>query len=224
VRIINGPMILLDPIIEIGALADANGLQITPCSVLEPVCCVARQDCLPVRLDAVDDDPLRPAMPLEGLAQEPLGGREIAPLAEPELDCVAIAVDGAIEIPPLSTNFDLCFVDAPFARHWTVASIKLHQQERSIMHSPTVHSCIVDRDAALGHHILQVPQAEIVCQVPANAEQNHRSIEMPALEHCVLPHCGLDAVVEILKQTVCDKNPLESRLFRRLVRQVSGNA
>ena len=41
-------------------------------------------------------------MPLEGLAQKPFGGSQIAPLAEPELDRVAVAVDGAVEIPPLA--------------------------------------------------------------------------------------------------------------------------
>jgi hypothetical protein len=40
------------------------------------------EDCLPVGLAAVDDDPLGPAVPLESLAQEPFGGREIAPLVE----------------------------------------------------------------------------------------------------------------------------------------------
>ena len=64
--------------------------------VLEPVFRIAGQDRLAVGLTAIDDDPLRPAMPFECLEQEPLGGRQIAPLAEPELDRVTIAVNGAV--------------------------------------------------------------------------------------------------------------------------------
>ncbi len=52
---------------EIAALADANGLQITPCSVFEPVLCVARQDRFTVGLAAVDHDPFGPTMALERL-------------------------------------------------------------------------------------------------------------------------------------------------------------
>ncbi len=51
-------------------------------------------------LAAVDHDPLRLAMAHECLAQKPLGGSEIAPFAEPELDCVAIAVDGTVQVRP----------------------------------------------------------------------------------------------------------------------------
>ena len=44
---------------------------------------------------------------------------------------------------------------------------------------------MIDGDAALGHHLLKIPQAEIVGQIPADAEQDHGSIKMPALEHAV---------------------------------------
>ncbi len=39
------------------------------------------------------------------------------------------------------------------------------------MHSPTVDGRVIDRDAALGHHLLKIAQAEIVGQVPPDAEQ-----------------------------------------------------
>jgi hypothetical protein len=45
---------------------------------------------------------------------------------------------------------------------------------------------MIDSDAALGHHLFQVPQTEIVGQVPADAEQDHGSIKMPAFEHATL--------------------------------------
>jgi hypothetical protein len=46
-------------------------------------------------------------MPSQSLAQEPLGRSQIAPLAEPELDCVAIAVNRAVKIPSLASDVDV---------------------------------------------------------------------------------------------------------------------
>ena len=48
---------------------------------------------------------------------------------------------------------------------------------------------MIDGEAPLGHHLLQVPQAQIVSQIPPHAEQDHGSIKMPALEHRVLHYC-----------------------------------
>jgi hypothetical protein len=49
-------------------------------------------------LSAVNHNPLRTATPIESLAQKLFGGRQITPLAEPELDRVTMAVDGSVEI------------------------------------------------------------------------------------------------------------------------------
>jgi hypothetical protein len=52
-----------------------------------------------------------------------------------------------------------------------------------------MNGCVIDGDAALSHHLLQVPEAEIVSQVPPDAEKDHRFIKMPALEHRVPRYC-----------------------------------
>jgi TfoX/Sxy family transcriptional regulator of competence genes len=54
------------------------------------------------------------------------------------------------------------------------------------MHGPKMNGCVVDGDAALGHHLLEIPQAQAVGQVPLNAEQDNRSVKMPAFEHATL--------------------------------------
>jgi hypothetical protein len=46
---------------------------------------------------------------------------------------------------------------------------------------------MVEGDTALGHHLLKIPQAEIVSQIPPGAEQDHGLIELPALEHLASP-------------------------------------
>lgn len=48
---------------------------------------------------------------------------------------------------------------------------------------------MTDGDTAFGHQLSQVPQAQIVGQVPPDAEQDHGSIKMLALEHPCLCSC-----------------------------------
>ncbi|GAC1045409.1 hypothetical protein thsrh120_54140 [Rhizobium sp. No.120] len=46
---------------------------------------------------------------------------------------------------------------------------------------------MIDAHAALGHHLFQITQAEILGKIPANAQQDHGSIKMAAFEHVKLP-------------------------------------
>jgi hypothetical protein len=61
----------------------------------------------------------------------------------------------------------------PFARDWALAPVELLQQKRSIMDRPTMDGGMIDRDAALGHHFLEISQAQIIGQIPPDAHQDH---------------------------------------------------
>jgi hypothetical protein len=187
---LDGPMILFDPIVEVGALTDPDRLRAASRPILEPAFRVAAQNGLSVGLAAVDHDPLGPTMMLEGLAQKLFGGCQIAPLAEPELDRVAVAVNGAIEIPPLASDPDICFIDVPPGSDGSLAGIEAFQTFGRVSDNLPVNGRMVDRDAALSHHLLEIPQAQIVGEIPTNAEQDHGSIKMPALEHPCLRSCN----------------------------------
>lgn len=65
---LDSTVILLIAIVEVGTLANPNGFHTVLRSVLEPVCGVARRDRLTIGLAAVDDNPLGPAVPPEGLS------------------------------------------------------------------------------------------------------------------------------------------------------------
>jgi len=66
---------------------------------------------------------------------------------------------------------------------------------------------MIDRDAALGHHLFRIPQAQAVSQIPSDARQDHQAIEMPAPEHLASPSTAETSgrVATTLKQTVCDR-------------------
>ncbi|CCV03027.1 hypothetical protein MESS2_1000041 [Mesorhizobium metallidurans STM 2683] len=88
---------LLDPIVEVLALADADRLQRSSRSIPQTVFGVAGNDRLMIGRAAVDDDAIRSAVALQGLPEEALGCRQVAVFAEEELDRVADAVDGTID-------------------------------------------------------------------------------------------------------------------------------
>src|SRR5688500_8352359 len=111
-------------------------------------------------------------MTLECLAQEPLGSREVTPFAEPELNRVAVDVDGAVKIHPSAPDLDVCLINMPFARDRPLALIELFQQERSIVNCPAVGHRVVHLHASLGHHLLKVAQSQAVSQVPPDTEQD----------------------------------------------------
>jgi hypothetical protein len=185
----DGAVILLDAVIEILALPDLDRLQLAPRSVLKPALGTTRQNGFPIRLAAVDDDPLGLAMPLERFAQKPFGSSEIAPLAEPELNRVAVAVDRPVKVHPATSDLDVSFIHVPFPADASFAKIEALEQFGRVANNPSVDGRMVDGDAPLGHHLLKIPQAQIVSQIPPNAEQDHGSIKMPALEHRVPHYC-----------------------------------
>ena len=111
-------------------------------------------------------------MPLESPVQEPLGGRQIAPLTEPELNGVTVAVDRLVQIPPLPADLDIGFVGMPPTSDRSLAVIEPPQQQRRVMDSLAMDCSMINGDAALRHHLFQIPEAEIVSQVPPHAEQD----------------------------------------------------
>ena len=49
----------------------------------------------------------------DSLTKESLGGRHIAPGAQPEVDRPARPINGTIQVAPLASDLDVCLVDPP---------------------------------------------------------------------------------------------------------------
>jgi hypothetical protein len=112
-------------------------------------------------------------VPLECLTQEALSSGEIAPLAEPELDRVAVAINGAVEIFPLASDFDVGLIHVPSPTDSSLAPVELLDQERGVVDRPAMDCGMIHLDASFSHHLFQVPQAQATGQIPADAEQDH---------------------------------------------------
>jgi hypothetical protein len=160
-------------------------------------------------LAAADHDSFEPAVPLECLEQEALGRTEISPFSEPELDRITIAVNGTVEIPPLTTDSDICLVHMPLPCDGLLAPIELLEHERGIVNRPAMDGSVIDGDVALSpSSLFKVSEPQIVGEIPPHTEQNHEPVKMPAFEHRALPPEILNAVFETLQQNIDDKTRL----------------
>lgn len=52
----------------------------------------------------------------------------------------------------------------------TFPAIEALEQDRQEMPYPSVHGRMIDGDAALGHHLFEIAQAQTVGEIPTNAE------------------------------------------------------
>jgi len=64
---------------------------------------------------------------------------------------------------------------------------------------------MIDAEAALGHHFFQIPQAEIAGQIPTDAQQHHRTVEMTAFEDRAAPRKPSRPVPQSRNRIICDR-------------------
>ena len=96
-----------------------------------------------------------------------------------EVDRVARAADRAGQALPLAVEFDLGFVRSPARACWPLAPTKHHCQRRQQRDLSLMNRGVVDDDATLGHHFIDLPQAQRMVRLPANAHQRtHTSITL----------------------------------------------
>ena len=92
-------------------------------------------------------------------------------------------VDGSVQVLPLAADFDVGFVHPPVRAHRTFASAKHRGQERQDIDRPPMNRGVIDEQAALGHHLFDLAQAQRVGRVPANAHPHHLQRIVQPLDH-----------------------------------------
>lgn len=111
--------------------------------ITQPAFAVAGNDCLAIGLAAVDDDARGAAMTLKCSAQEAFGSHQVTVFAEEELHRVTDAVDGAIEIHPLTADLDVGLVQVPLAGDGPLAPVEALQQLRREADDPAMHCRVI---------------------------------------------------------------------------------
>ena len=92
---------------------------------------------------------------------------------EQEVDGFALLVDGAVQVFPDALDLDVRLIHSPAGTDRALVFPGHLLDERQETNRPPIDRRMVDRHAALFHHFFQVPVAQRVCYVPANADQDH---------------------------------------------------
>src|SRR3954463_4677123 len=106
------------------------------------------------------------------LAEETSGGLLVALGAEPEVDGLPGAVDGAVEVAPLPVHSHVRLIDLPRpAARSQVPPHPLLELGREAL-DPAVHGRVIDLDPTIGQHPLEVTVADRELEVPAHRPQD----------------------------------------------------
>ena len=157
-------MVLLNDVVEVFDLAHQN---------LDVAAGVDRIDGRLVGAALVHRDLVRIAVPSHGFVEEALRRGHVALRSKQEVHGFAVLVDGAVEVFPDALDLDVRLVHAPAAADRALVLAGHLLDERQETNRPPVDRRMVDRHAALFHHLLEVPVAQRVGRVPADADQDH---------------------------------------------------
>src|SRR4051812_229656 len=116
------------------------------------------------------------------LAEEALGGLQVALRREQEVDRGAVLVDGAVQIAPLAADLDVCLIDADRAAMGFAEGAQPTFDQGRVGQHPPVQSAVINLQAALPEQLFDVAVAEWVAQIPGDGLQDQRCLEVAALE------------------------------------------
>ena len=160
---LDGAMILLDDVVEVFTLAHQDWY-VAPG--------VDRIDRRLVGAALVHRDLARIAVRSHGLVEEALRRGHVALRRQQEVDGLALLVDSAVEILPDALDFDVCLIHAPATADRALVFPGHLLHERQETNRPPVDRRMVDRYAALFHHLLEVPVTQRVGRIPTDADQD----------------------------------------------------
>src|SRR5512132_1161887 len=109
-------------------------------------------------------------------------------MGQQEVDRPALLVDSPKQPLPLSIHLDARLVDPPGAARIALAPANLLLQLWRVVLNPPPDGRVIDHDAALRHHLLELAVADRVLAVPADALQDDEGMEAAELEGV---HSGL---------------------------------
>jgi len=119
---------------------------------------------------------------LEHLAEEPFGGPRVSFRAQHEIDRLSRRIDGAVEILPLTFDFDVGLINAVGVGVQSQVRTNSFLQLRSIRLNPPVNRRVIEREAAFVHHLFEIAIAESITQIPAYAEKDDLGLIVPPFE------------------------------------------
>ena len=174
------PMILLDDVVQVLAVSD---LDVCPAPMLpaqQPQRSMARYV-------SIERDLARHAGRLGGksFAEERLSRCDAAIGAKQKIDCLAVLVDGAVQVMPLALDRDVGLCDSPGGPNRFGEPSPPLLELRYLASYPSKDCRVGDLDVALGHHLHEVAIGKPIRDVPPYAELDNVGIEGALAVHRV---------------------------------------
>src|SRR5918997_3935580 len=107
-----------------------------------------------------DHDARRPALPLQQLAQQALGGALITPALDQHVEDDAVLVDRAPQPVLLAGDLENDLIQMPLIARARQPTADLIGERLAEFERPLPHALMADDDAASGQHLLDHAQAE----------------------------------------------------------------
>src|SRR5262249_25952932 len=101
------------------------------------------------RPTAVECDLLRNLIITDRLLEEAYGRRLIPILTQQKIYSLALLVDRAVEVAPLTLHFDVGFINSPGRADWACVFLPLFLEDQDEALDPSHNGSMYDRDAAL---------------------------------------------------------------------------
>src|ERR1022692_2003269 len=113
----------------------------------------------------------------ERLAKERLCGPDAAVAAKQEVDDLTVFVDCPVQVVPFRFDRDAGFIDAPRGTNGLGESVPPPLKLRHVARHPSKDRRMGDLDAALGHHLDQIPIRQAIRYVPTYAQLDNVRVE-----------------------------------------------
>jgi hypothetical protein len=114
-----------------------------------------------------------------------------------EVRSLALLLDSTVKLFPDALDLNVSLVHAPAAANRALIFARHFLDQRQEADRPSVDRGVVDRDAALLHYLLDMPIAQRISGVPADADQDHvdreahtfevEHVDLSGIWHRILP-------------------------------------
>ena len=90
-----------------------------------------------------------------------------------EVYTMTLLIYRSIEVLPLASHFDICFLYSPRCANWHGEVIPLLLKFGNVRLDPSQDGCVRELDTACSHHSAQVTVAELVGDIASQAENDY---------------------------------------------------
>ena len=103
-------------------------------------------------------------------------------LTQQEINCQSLSIDSTVEVRPAPSDSDVRFVHAPRGADGSCVTGLTLLELRDVALDPSEDCRMRDSDSALGHHLDEVAVAQLIGDIPSDAENDDCAIKVATMK------------------------------------------